>query len=173
MSDIVKLSENLSVTKRTVLKVTAQVYDPLGWISPILIEMKLLFQRLCQSKEDWDEESSPDMRGRYDKWMSELRKVGGFRIPRCYFRENDHTPVSIELHGFSDASSYNYAAVVYLRVEVESSVLVASKTRVAPLSRQTIPRLELLGAVILAGLVKHVVDALSRTLRIDRFYVAG
>ena len=48
------------------------------------------------------------------------------------------------------------------------SVLVASKTRVALLSGQTIPRLELLGAVILARLVKHVVDALSRTLRIDR-----
>ena len=80
-------------------------------------------------------------------------------------------PVSIELHGFSEASSYAYAAVVYLRVELESntkSVLVASKTRVAPLSGQTIPRLELLGAVILARLVKHVVGALSGTLRIDR-----
>ena len=52
LSDIVKFSEKLSVTKRTVLKVTARVYDPLGWISPILIEMKLLFQKLCQSKED-------------------------------------------------------------------------------------------------------------------------
>ena len=111
------------------------------------------------------------MNEHYDKWRSELRKVGGIRIPRCYFRENDHTPVSIELHGFSDASSYAYAAVAYLRVELESSVkseLVASKTRVAPLSGQTIPRLELLGAVILARLVKHVVDALSGTLRIDK-----
>ena len=169
--DIVKSSENLPVTKRTVLKVTARVYDPLGWISPILIEMKLLFQKLCLSKEDWDEELSPDMKERYDEWMSELRKVGSIRIPRCYFRENDHTPVSIELHGFSDASSYAYAAVVYLRVELESSVksvLVASKTRVAPLGGLTIPRLELLGAVILARLVKHVEGALSGTLRIDR-----
>ena len=103
--------------------------------------------------------------------MSELHKVGGIRIPRCYFRENDHTPVSIELHEFSDASSYTYATVVYLRVELESrvkSVLVASKTRVAPLSGHTIPTLELLDAVILARLVKHVVDALSGTLRINK-----
>ena len=79
--------------------------------------------------------------------------------------------VSTELHGFSDASSYAYAAVVYLRVELESSVksvLVALKTRVVLLSGQTIPRLELLGAVILARLVKHVVGALSGTLRINR-----
>jgi len=135
--------------------------------------MKLLFQKLCQSKEDWDEELRPDMKERYDKWMSELRKVGGIRIPRCYFREKTHTPVSVELHGFSDALSYAYAAVVHLRFEMEGSmksVLVASKTRVAPLSGQTIPRLELLGAVILVRLVKHVhvVGALSGTLRIDR-----
>ena len=172
LGDIVKSSENVPVTERTVLKVTARVYDPLGWISPILIEMKLLFQKLCQSKEDWDEELSRDIKERYNKWMSELSKVGSIRIPRCYFRENDHTPVSIELHGFSDASSYAYAAVVYSRVELESGVklvLVASKTRVTPLSGQTIPRLELLGAMILARLVKHVVGALSGTLiRIDR-----
>jgi len=94
--------------------VTSRLYDPLGWISPILVEMKLLFQKLCRSKEDWDEELSPDMKEHYDKWMSELRKVGGIRIPRCYFRENDHMPVSVELPRFSDASSYAYAAVVYL-----------------------------------------------------------
>ena len=79
--------------------------------------------------------------------------------------------MSIELHGYSDASSYAYVALVYLRVELESSmksVLVASKTRVAPLSGQTIPRLELLVAVILGRLVKHVVGVLSGTLRIGR-----
>ena len=43
LSQIIKSSQNLPVTKRTVLKLTAQVYDPLGWISPVLIEMKLLF----------------------------------------------------------------------------------------------------------------------------------
>ena len=80
LGDIVKSSENLPVTKRTVLKVTARVYDPLGWISPILIEMKLLFQKLCQTKEDWDGELSPGMKELYDKWMSVLCKVGGIRI---------------------------------------------------------------------------------------------
>lgn len=43
LSQIIKSSQNLPVTKRTVLKLTAQVYDPLGWISLVLIEMKLLF----------------------------------------------------------------------------------------------------------------------------------
>lgn len=42
LSHIVKSSEDLLVTKRTVLKVTARADDPPGWISPILINMKPL-----------------------------------------------------------------------------------------------------------------------------------
>ena len=65
--------------------------------------------------------------------------------------------MKVELHGFSDASHRAYAAVVYMRslysdgqIDVR---LVSSKSRVAPLKKQSIPRLELLGAVLLARLV--------------------
>lgn len=68
--------------------------------------------------------------------------------------------VQFELHGFSDASSRAYAGVVYLRSLYEDGRvdvrLVASKARVAPLKRQTIPRLELLGALILSRLVTNL-----------------
>ena len=78
-------------------------------------------------------------------------------VSQCYFSYVSHYYPSYELHGFSDASSKAYAAVVYLRSvhqngKIEVS-LVASKTRVAPIKRQSIPRLELLGATILACLV--------------------
>ena len=101
-----------------------------------------------------------------------MQKVGNFRIPRCYFNVDDPEPISVQLHGFSDASSHAYAAVVYMRIEQQAearSVLVASKTRVAPLTGETIPRLELLGAVILARLMKRVADALSEILKVDKF----
>lgn len=65
--------------------------------------------------------------------MLELCKVGGIRILRCYFRENDYMLVFIEFYGFSDVLLYVYVVVVYLRVEVESSVklvLVVLKIRV-------------------------------------------
>ena len=55
--DLNKVIENaklLPPTKRSVLKVVAQVCDPLGWISPVVITMKILFQKLCMDKEDWD-----------------------------------------------------------------------------------------------------------------------
>jgi len=64
--------------------------------------------------------------------------------------------VSFEIHGFGDSLEVAYAAVVYLRIETSKGActrLVMSKTRVAPLAKQTIPRLELLAALILSRLV--------------------
>ena len=71
-------------------------------------------------------------------------------------------PANIQLHCFSNAASQGYTAVVYLRTEYpDGSVdvkFVASKTRVAPVKRQSIPHLELLGAVILARLAHTILS---------------
>lgn len=73
----------------------------------------------------------------------------------------DHT----ELHGFCDASEEAYAAVTYLKSVYTSGrshvSLIMAKTKVAPLKRQTIPRLELCGAVLLSRTLKHVKDILQ------------
>ena len=94
------------------------------------------------------------------------------QLPRCYFSA-DKKPFLCQLHGFCDASEKAYAAVIYLRtVYTERSVelcLVGSKTRIAPIKGQTIPRLELLGAVILAQLMDSVHTALKSQL-LDRLF---
>ena len=47
---LLRLSEDLEATRRNLLKVTSSFFDPLGVLSPILVEMKILFQSLCQDK---------------------------------------------------------------------------------------------------------------------------
>ena len=78
----------------------------------------------------------------------------------------------MEIHGFSDASEAAYAAVVYLRITDESgnvrASLVMSKTKVAPIKRLTIPRLELCGAQLLAQLIQHVRQVFA--IPLDRVY---
>ena len=123
------------------MKLSAKIFDTVGILAPFTISMKYLFQRLCIDNLDWDAELSGKS---LSIWSSLLREI--------------HAIKSIhEIHGFSDASEKGYGAVVYLRTEYEDGTvevnLVSSKTRVAPLKRQTIPRLELLGANILARLV--------------------
>ena len=72
------------------------------------------------------------------------------------------------MYGFSDASGRAYSGVVYLRMEDSNGMiytsLVASKTRVAPIKRVTIPRLELNGALILSQILSHCKELLDLPL---------
>ena len=99
-----------------------------------------------------------------------MKEAEPLRIPRCYFSGLELPVVSASLQGFCDASVNAYAAVVYLRIETAEDVqlkFVTSKTRVAPLVKQTIPRLELLSALILARLISHVRSSLKEFIQIS------
>lgn len=79
--------------------------------------------------------------------------------------------VCCNLHEFCDASLKAYSGVVYLEFETTSNlqqVFLASKSRVAPLSNETIPRLELLAAAILARLISAVNLSLEREVPIKK-----
>ena len=86
------------------------------------------------------------------------------QIPFCYLPVGLSAPF-VELYGFSDASENAYAGVVYLRITDSTNKvytsLVTSKTRVSPIKRLSIPRLELCGAQVLTKLLCHVKDILS------------
>ena len=45
----------LPITKRSILKISAKIFDPLGLTSPITIQFKMLFQIICTSKFNWDD----------------------------------------------------------------------------------------------------------------------
>ena len=102
------------------------------------------------------------------QWRRELKLLADKNILRCYFPK-DAKIVSVQLHGFSDASEQAYAGVVYLRM-VDSAggihtFLVISKTKVAPIKRLTIPRLELCGAHLLAQILHHCKEVFSLSLK--------
>ena len=86
--------------------------------------------------------------------ISDLKSTESVEIERPYFSSHDSQEMvdSVELHGFSDASTKAYGACVYIvyRMKTGESVvsLVAAKTKVAPIDGETIPRLELLAALI-------------------------
>ena len=96
---------------------------------------------------------------------SELKEAGVISIDRCYFQKMRSG--LIELHAFSDASECAYGACVYILYEHESGTsccLVASKTTVVPVSKHSIPRLELLGCLISVRLVESVRKVLQDVL---------
>ena len=100
---------------------------------------------------------------------SDLQQFEPSLLPRCYTGVESASIESYSLQGFCDASQSAYAAVVYLRVESESGIFgkfLCSKTRVAPVKKLTIPRLELLSALLLARLVNTARSALEHEINL-------
>ncbi|KAL0860883.1 hypothetical protein ABMA27_009420 [Loxostege sticticalis] len=127
------------VTKRIVLSDIAKIYDPLGWLSPVVIVAKIFLQKLWLLGIGWDDELPVHFQ---TEWAS--------------FKN--------QIHGFSDASNAGYAGVVYVRIIDSSGVVVkilAAKTKVAPVKQVSIPRLELCGAVLTAKLMDRVKTCLN------------
>ena len=90
--------------------------------------------------------------------MEGLRVDEPLHIARCYFQSAEE---HYTLLGFCDASPRAYAAVAYLCDSQGSCSLVASMTRVAPLLKQTVPQLELLGTVLLSKLISSIREGLG------------
>ena len=169
-SQLVAVSKNVSVTKRSVLSLIAKIFDPLGLISPITSMLKVFIQKLFRLKLSWDEILPDNLFNEWTAMMSELTKVHLIAVPRYYFGIIQSKPTKIELFGFCDASSIAFAALVYAKITScgQSSIqLVCSKTRVAPLAKHSIPRLELLSCLILARLISTVQKSFSPLFNVD------
>lgn len=149
-------------TKRNILSDIAKVFDPLGWISPCLITARLLIQELWANKSTWDEPISVEKFKKWDELRNGLAELSNnIFIPRWV---NSTTSSNIEIHGFSDASSLAYSAVIYLKTEFEGNPIIhllCAKSRVAPLKKISIPRLELVAALMLAKLTAHIKSVLQ------------
>ncbi|XP_055714350.1 uncharacterized protein LOC129808593 [Phlebotomus papatasi] len=157
-----------TITKRTMLSDIAKTYDPLGLLSPITVTAKIMMQSLWDIKVDWDTPLPPEVCESWKQYQQNLKEaVANIRVPRQI--TNIIQPTSIQLFGFSDASEKAYAACVYVRATDAqnkiSSRLLCAKTKVAPRKSVTLPRLELLGATLLAKLLKRLKKKM--TLPID------
>ena len=169
LTELTRVMNGAEATKRHIIGASTRFYDPLGFMSPVVIRFKMFFQELCVSKIGWDEPLTGQLLTKWNTLLSGFKGVVT-SIPRCYFWNADKSSSVCSLHGFCDASLGAYAAVVYMKVEASCGNcvnFVASKTRVAPVNKQTIPRLELLSALLLANLVDTVYQALNQDLVIS------
>ena len=167
LQELACIAESLKSTKRNIVSLVGKVYDPLEFLAPVVIRLKVFLQELCKVKLDWDQPLPSDLEKKWRLLVSDLREGWPISIPRCYWSSISGKVSSSMLCGFCDASQKAYAAVVYLRSTTDSGVsvrLVASKTRVSPLKKQTIPRLELLSALLLARLITSVTQTLQPEL---------
>ena len=169
--DMARLASTLEPTKRNVISIIGRFYDPFGFLAPVIIRFKVFFQELCESKTEWDRPLTGKLAQKWKSFIDDLQESQPMSIPRSYLAGLHQEVKSHCLYGFCDASTRAYAAVVYLVVKTNTDTVVrfvTAKTRVAPIQTQTIPRLELLAALLLSKLITTVAESLKLTLPLTR-----
>ena len=140
------------LTRRGILSTVASIYDPLGLIAPYTLLGKQILQRMCREEMSWDDPLEGELYQSWTEWTSELEDLENITIRRCYKPSNFGTVKNIELHYFSDASYSGYGQCTYVRmINTEDKIhcaLVMAKARVTHKKVLTMPRLELMAAVI-------------------------
>ena len=159
------LLDSKKPTKRNVLSAIASLFDPLQFLAPFTVRAKILMQEIWMAGIDWDDMLPENLKVKWEKWVAELPQLSNVAVPRCLRQAN---PANLELHLFSDASNDAFAAVAYLVCRYldgdPSSRLIASKCRVSPVKAMTIPRLELMGAVLSSRLAQNI----QKVITVDR-----
>ncbi len=125
-------------TKRMVISSIGRIYDPLGFLAPVTIRLKVLMQELCKNKFGWDQALDGDL---LRKWTGAVERG-----------TTDHATEVLP------PRSKNCCVPCGRRRRP-----FVSKT---PLKLVTIPRLELLSAVCLARLISNVTETLSGRLKL-------
>jgi hypothetical protein len=70
-------------TKRDLLKSIFSIFDPLGFLAPIVFQAKVLMQDIWRHKFDWDDELSQDLIDRWIRWAENLPSLSGLVLKRC------------------------------------------------------------------------------------------
>ena len=148
------------LTKRKVLAFVMSQYDPLGLVGPLLLKGKLML-RLLYGKSftlGWDDMLPEKLAKQWLKHIKELVRLGPIEFPRTVKTEECS---ELWVVGFWDGSTQAHSALVCIHCinvsmwgeeTVDSNLLIA-KTRVAPLTGTTIPRMELQGLLQLSQLM--------------------
>ncbi|XP_046397751.1 uncharacterized protein LOC124164469 [Ischnura elegans] len=131
----------------------------LGFIGPVIIKAKIFLQRLWELKGDWDDPLPATYHAAWCQFREELPLLEKLKVPRWVDFANSRKGSMVDLHGFCDASEGGYGACVYIRTSSKTGYnvhLLCSKSKVSPLKKISIPRLELLAAKLLSKLIYHV-----------------
>jgi hypothetical protein len=142
-------------TKKALLSWISSIWDPLGILTPWSIKGKFLFQKTWETALAWDDALPLSLADEATRWIMESTHSEPPPFPRiCAL-----PPFKLEC--FVDASMIAYCAVLYLSGSDGIRRLLVSKTRLAPLkNRLSIPRLELLAALIGVRLCRSVLGSL-------------
>ena len=170
--NVVGLLEAFS--KRSCLKFLAQLWDPIGLVSPVTIKFRIDLQGLWSLGYSWDDILPERIQ---QTWLENVQSINDLLSFQFDRKLKPSKAVGVpQIHGFSDSGEQAYGAVIFLWWKLAGGDYrcfpVMIKAFVAPLKKKSIPRLELLGCLARVRMYVTCVKALEFTKAQDweRFF---
>jgi len=96
LAKLLSYANSLPITKQSILKISTNIFDPLGLLSSFIVRLKLLFRSLCSDQVNWDDPVEGEILTKWGALIHKFRSLGRIRVPRCYF-DSFRKPVLFEL----------------------------------------------------------------------------
>ena len=81
-SEILTVYKTLPILKRNILKILAMFYDPIGLLQPVIINLKVLFQKFCKQKLNWAVNPPEEIKSGFKMFMADLENLNNISIPK-------------------------------------------------------------------------------------------
>ena len=143
-------------TKKSIASVIARLYDPLGLISPFVLQARKFLRTACKNKLSWKKPLPEAMKHEWEQWLPQISALKKVNFPRHIQIDSNS-----EFHIFADASETGYGAVAYVRnfsaqTNTYQSHLLFARSRIAPIKERTIPQMELQAALLATDLAIQI-----------------
>ena len=168
--------DNKPFTHRGVLSTLNSLFDPMGFIAPVVIHGKILLREIMNTNGGftWDEPLPPECQSKWKNWKDSLSLLEDLEIPRMYVPASLTSVDYAAIHIYSDASEKAISAVAYVKtVDKKGSShvgFIMGKSKVAPSRGHTIPRLELCAAVLATEVAEVILDNFDITCSSVTYY---
>ena len=145
-------------------------YDPIGQISSMILQTRLIFHKICTGKCAWDTELPSNLVNLWNRLIKKLNALE--RVPvsyvlcKCGNKNKD-------VYGFCYGSGEAYNACIYILILCYHGVTVnldAIKCRLVPPKSRTIPRLELLSCLLLSKLLFSSVEVIGKVVTVSSIF---
>lgn len=78
----ISLSTSAPITKHAVLSTIASLFDPLGWLAPVVITAKIIMQKLWAAQCDWDAQLPNNLLESWRRFYEQLSSLRDLSIPK-------------------------------------------------------------------------------------------
>ena len=65
------------------------LFDPIGILQPLAVNLKILFQKVCKEKFDWDEVTSEELQEEWKIMMNSFKLIGKLKVSRKIVSHDD------------------------------------------------------------------------------------